>query len=303
MISKINIIMIIIFCLLTITCSKGKKEFEEAQKIGTKEAYQNFLSKFDKGEYADAARAKLDSIILIEEAKAAPNPGSFAFSDVHPIASNGLTRCMLKHYDSNKLLCIIENPAMQIELYISNGPWSLNSFAIWNSNESSDKNSIILNTNHNTFKKDGNEYIFVDSKIKLFNYTFESNSNFPLAFKLLKDKGLVYLCGKGSVLDKKGNITHFGKSMIFEILSENIESEDELKKIGSIQAFGYLGDNRAIQYLFKLLENESNYIKLLVVEALVRLKSPEIISKLRKISEKDQSLKPMYIWATQNISE
>ena len=30
MISKINIIMIIIFCLLTITCSKGKKEFEEA---------------------------------------------------------------------------------------------------------------------------------------------------------------------------------------------------------------------------------------------------------------------------------
>jgi hypothetical protein len=56
---------------------------------------------------------------------------------------------------------------------------------------------------------EGSEYTFI-GKVKLLNYTFESDEKEPLVLVLVKDKGFVYVKGKGTVTTPKGDKINLG---------------------------------------------------------------------------------------------
>ncbi|HEX9934600.1 MAG TPA: hypothetical protein VGB38_05325, partial [bacterium] len=51
---------------------------------------------------------------------------------------------------------------------------------------------------------DGAEHVFLGD-VRLGSYRFQSDSLFPLTFKVVKDSGYVYLCGRGKVQKDKAN--------------------------------------------------------------------------------------------------
>jgi uncharacterized protein YraI len=58
---------------------------------------------------------------------------------------------------------------------------------------------------------EGSTYTFI-GKVKLLKYTFDSTEDDPLVLKLIKDKGFVYVKGKGTVTTTKVYTIHLGPS-------------------------------------------------------------------------------------------
>jgi len=56
----------------------------------------------------------------------------------------------------------------------------------------------------------GAEWVFW-GKVELPQATFDSDKDSPLTFKMVKDKGLVYVRGRGTVTQKSGKVTRLGQ--------------------------------------------------------------------------------------------
>ncbi|MCX5886396.1 MAG: hypothetical protein NT096_10890 [Proteobacteria bacterium] len=56
---------------------------------------------------------------------------------------------------------------------------------------------------------DGSVYTFI-GKVRLAGYNFDSDTKSPLSFKLVKEKGFVYLSGKGIITAKDGKLFQLG---------------------------------------------------------------------------------------------
>ena len=128
----------------------------------------------------------------------------------------------------------------------------------------------------------GSEYIF-KGKIYMWGHIFDSDPNYPLTFKLVKNTGFVYLCGRGIVTFEDGSKVRLGYGQKIDDWIAALKDPDELKRQGAVQAIGWLAESieeryKSIQLLIVLLNDP-------VME--VRRNSAEVLGKIGNKSAKE----------------
>jgi len=136
----------------------------------------------------------------------------------------------------------------------------------------------------------------------MWGQLFESDANYPLTFKLDRDRGFVYLCGRGIVTLENGNKIKLGYGQKVEDWLSLLKDTDKLKRQGAAQAVGWLA---------QMPEEKAKTIPLLIVllndtVMEVRRDSAEALGKIGDISTRkalDTALKDNNEWVRKVADE
>lgn len=139
----------------------------------------------------------------------------------------------------------------------------------------------------------GAEHI-LEGVISLNGYRFESDDKYPLVFKVVKDKGYTYLCGRGTVTDRNGKTTHLGRNDTVNMWIERATSSQPLSRESAAQAIGRLcGDDenekeRATDALVKLLSDKSWEVRRNAIESLVLINATSAMQEIKRVPERQE---------------
>ena len=121
----------------------------------------------------------------------------------------------------------------------------------------------------------------IQGKLTLVGHTFESDQAYPLTFRFVKggyfvkERGYVYLCGRGTVTTPDGKIHRLGYDDTVDTWLPRLESEDLLDREGAAQALGYLTKTeekrKAVPALIEALNDKAMEVQRNAAEALGRL--------------------------------
>lgn len=142
-----------------------------------------------------------------------------------------------------------------------------------------------------TLKGHGSRYILVGGKHILANNKYElfSDPSYPLLFYLCRNKGLVYLSGKGNVKFENEAVFNLGKDHNVERMLSLLNSDDVLVREGAAWALGWLPKNvdETRKAQTELIEHlcDHVYVKITAIESLGRIGSSDIIPELEKCLE------------------
>ncbi len=111
---------------------------------------------------------------------------------------------------------------------------------------------------------------------------------------LVKQKGLVYLFGKGTVVTKDGKVHRLGYADTIEIWLARIKSADQLDREGATQALSWLvktkeEKEKVVPALAKALKDKAMEVRRNAAEALGRVGDPSAISALNSLIEGDKN--------------
>jgi len=139
----------------------------------------------------------------------------------------------------------------------------------------------------------GAEFIFTD-EVSLLGIKFTLDPNIPLGFKLLKQKGLVYLFGKGTVVTKDGEAHRLGYSDTIDTWLPRIKSADQLDREGATQFLSWLAETReekekVVPLLIEALEDRAIEVRRNAAEALGRVGDPRAINALDSLIEQEKN--------------
>lgn len=141
----------------------------------------------------------------------------------------------------------------------------------------------------------GAEHIMM-GKIALNNYVFDSDPNYPLTFKVVKEKGYVYVSGRGTITLPDHKIIELGKNDSVASWIKLSSSVDQLDREGAAQALGYLANigstndkESAVETLTRLLEDETFEVRRDAIESLVKIGAVGVVPKLQEMAEKDKN--------------
>lgn len=153
------------------------------------------------------------------------------------------------------------------------------------------------------------EHIIV-GKVRVGDFVFESDLEYPLVFKFVKDIGYVYLCGRGTVTSSKGVIVRVGHEQNADTWIALINHREQLKREGAVQALGWLakGKNekdKAIPVLIKALRDSAYEVRRDAAESLGRIGDDRAIEPLTRLAdgkfEKDEWVRKVASEAIQRI--
>ncbi len=121
----------------------------------------------------------------------------------------------------------------------------------------------------------GAEQVFV-GKVEIEGHTLDGDAAYPLALKLVKDAGLVYLCGRGVVTGKDGVTHRLGQEDTLDTWLPLLASKEQLEREGTAQALGWLASDpsqkkRAVRALVAALQDVSFQVRRDAAESLGRL--------------------------------
>ena len=115
----------------------------------------------------------------------------------------------------------------------------------------------------------------IQGKLTLVGHTFESDDAYPLTFKLVKERGYVYLCGRGTVTTPDGKIHRLGYDDTVDTWLPRLKSEDLLDREGAAQALGWLAKEKEKDKvgpaLIEALKDKAMEVRRNAAEALGRL--------------------------------
>jgi hypothetical protein len=155
----------------------------------------------------------------------------------------------------------------------------------------------------------GVEHILI-GKITINDYVFESDPSYPLTFKIVKEMGYVYICGRGSVTTPQGKTQELGKSDTIALFTKRVSSENQLDREGAAQALGYLAAEgsdsdrqSAIKTLSGLLSDKAFEVRRDAIEALSQIGGTDAVPSLREIAQKDENqwVQEVAKWAIEKI--
>jgi len=133
--------------------------------------------------------------------------------------------------------------------------------------------------------------------VRTASYTFNSDSDYPLTFKVVKGKGYAYLCGRGTVKNKTGKIIRLGYGDTTATWLKLLASGDVFAREAATQALGFLAKTSkerdlVVPSLVKALEDPARDVRRNAAEALGRLADPSATDALTSHTlesvEKDQ---------------
>jgi len=183
-------------------------------------------------------------------------------------------------------------------------------------------------------KKSGAEHI-IQGKVKIQGITFDSDPSYPLTFMLTRE-GYKYICGRGKVTTNDGKVHNLGYEHKVVYLRQRINQKDLFIRRGAAQGLGYLtvtsqektkvtpllinilktdedikirrdaaealgriGDEKAIDSLQTMLNNEKDPVIPVIKESLALIK---IKNAIIKYADDTESLIPLIIEGTMNDS-
>jgi hypothetical protein len=135
----------------------------------------------------------------------------------------------------------------------------------------------------------GAEHILL-GKVSLGGFTFDSDSSFPLHFKLVQDVGYVYLCGRGTVATPEGQTYSLGHDAgISDFLGE-LKAEDQLAREAASEALGWLaqtkGDReRAVPALMDAMKDHAMEVRRNAAASLGKIGNPRAREALKAALE------------------
>jgi len=117
----------------------------------------------------------------------------------------------------------------------------------------------------------GAEHIYL-GKVKVRNYTFDSDPKYPLTFKLdSASKCYVYLCGRGTVTKDGGSPVRLGYNQSARDWLAWLKNGTDLQRQGAAQALGWLGDKKIVPALQEALKDASPEVRRNAAESLGRV--------------------------------
>jgi WD40 repeat protein len=122
------------------------------------------------------------------------------------------------------------------------------------------------------------EHIYL-GEVELEPIIFNSDSAYPLTFKLIKDKGFLYMCGRGSITTEDGEIYKVGYEDTIDIWLPRLSMNDPILREAAAQAIGWLSvtnadKDKAVPALMTALEDKAWEVRRNAAEALGRIKDP-----------------------------
>ena len=115
----------------------------------------------------------------------------------------------------------------------------------------------------------------IRGKLTLVGHTFESDDAYPLTLKFIKERGYVYLCGRGTVTMPDGKTHRLGYNDTVDTWLPRLKSEDLLDREGAAQALGYLTKTeekrKVVPALIGALKDKAMEVRRNAAEALGRL--------------------------------
>jgi len=128
-------------------------------------------------------------------------------------------------------------------------------------------------------------------KNELKGFTFDGDPEYPLTFKLIKDKGYVYLCGRGTVTDKSGKTVRIGYSDTIEKWLQLLDSDDSVLGEAAAQALGYLtktqnDKDKVVPKLITATKSKHFAVRWNATEALGRIGDNKALNALEEIKSK-----------------
>ena len=134
----------------------------------------------------------------------------------------------------------------------------------------------------------GAEHIMI-GKITLNDYIFDSDPAYPLTFKVVKDLGYVYVCGRGTITLPNNKTQEFGQSDTVASWIALASSSDQLDREGAAQALGYLAleggesdKESAVETLSGLLGDDAFEVRRDAIESLTKMGAVSAIPALRE---------------------
>jgi TPR repeat protein len=139
---------------------------------------------------------------------------------------------------------------------------------------------------------------------KLSAYAFESDPQFPLTFRVVRDQGLVYLCGRGQIRGLGVDLRLGQQSAMTDWSAILLKGQSVLSREGAAQAMGWLKDPKWVPPLIAAMTNstEDVAVRRSAIEAAGRICDARALPILEKLaSDGNSHLSKVAQWARQEI--
>ena len=139
---------------------------------------------------------------------------------------------------------------------------------------------------------EGSEHIIMGN-VQFSNHQATGDYAYPLVFKMVKDLGYAYLCGRGTVTTKDGKTYRLGYEDTVNTWLPRLKPGDQLDREGAAQALGWLAKmkedkDKAAPALIEALTDEAMEVRRDAAEALGRIGDPHAIDALNKALKEDK---------------
>jgi hypothetical protein len=134
-----------------------------------------------------------------------------------------------------------------------------------------------------TYWCSGAEQVF-RGKVSITGFTFDSDPDYNLTFKLIKNIGFTYLCGRGIVTTLE-KTTRIGDEDTVDTWLNSLTSPDGLRREGAAQALGALAktssdQGRVVPRLIESLGDSAFEVRRNAAESLGRIGDPRAVGPL-----------------------
>ena len=145
---------------------------------------------------------------------------------------------------------------------------------------------------YSTIWLEGSEHTIL-GKAEFFGYKLTSDRDYPLVFKMVKNSGYTYLCGRGTVTDKDGKTYKLGYDDTVDKWLPLLKSDDQLDREGATQALGWLAKtkedkDKAVPALIEALSDNAMEVRRDSAEALGRIGDSRAKESLEKVAKDDK---------------
>lgn len=157
---------------------------------------------------------------------------------------------------------------------------------------------------------DGAEHIYSGLVKAGDGYTFESDSAYPLTFKVIADTGYVRICGRGTITSKQGKTYRVGYDETVDCWLPLLKSRNQLTREGATRALGWLADrdvdtDEVLPALIEAIKDEAVAVRRNAVESLGRIGDLRATEQLKEalVEEQDQKVKNVIEEALRNLKK
>jgi len=141
---------------------------------------------------------------------------------------------------------------------------------------------------------DGAEHV-LQGKVNLWKSgaTAESDPSYPLTFKVRKEsKGYVYVCGRGTVTTKAGEVQRLGYDDTVDTWLPRLKSDNQLDREGAAEALGWLTQtkedfDKACPALIDALKDQAMEVRRDAAESLGRIGDERAIDGLTTLTNEE----------------
>jgi len=142
------------------------------------------------------------------------------------------------------------------------------------------------------------------SENMLGNLSFDSDPSFPLTFRLVRNQGLVYLCGRGTVIVQGIQHAYGQHAASTDWGTRLLKGKNVLEREGAAQSIGWLRDKKFLQPLIEAMANpkEDLMVWRSAIEAAGRIHDAGAVSALETLSfDRDPRLSAIARWSLKQI--